>query len=245
MKLELYFLEGMPVYINEIANSATICYRLKNDFRIYIQKVFLDLNLNIVSLGPCEILSSQLNGVGVVPSTFTFMSDSLCIMSYDSTDGTNSLILWEKDSVDSTSLFFDSFQDKELGSWKVTHQHLFPSKVTCIRKRDLSAWIGLANGSVFELQVKPWNIQERDSQGFPFLNWSLFVNELNSESATRNFSITNGMMDVDDVTCHSSWGPVEYLMESCNELVVLSAHKEDHGWRFKMNHFLGEISTEG
>jgi hypothetical protein len=33
--------------IYEIANSVTLCYRLKNDFRIQIQKLMVDLCLSI------------------------------------------------------------------------------------------------------------------------------------------------------------------------------------------------------
>jgi hypothetical protein len=200
----------------------------------------VDLGVNISSLGPCEVLCSQISGIEMVPSTFSFVRDSLCVMIYNSGDGKCSLVLWQKDLIDSTSSFFDSFQDKEVGEWRVTRQHFFSSNVTCVRKRDLSAWIGLANGMVFELQINPWDIQERDSQSFPFLNCSLFINELNGDSGARTRD--NGM----DVECWQfSTGPVGYLIESPNELIVLAAHQEGNQWKFNMNHFLGDTSAKG
>jgi len=223
--------------IHQKANSVTICYRLKNDFRIYMQKLDVDLNLNLLNMGPCEILSTE-----VIPSTFHFISDCLCIMVHSSHDGRYSLSLWEKDLIDSTSSFFDSFQDTESGKWKVVHQHEFSSKVTSVRKRDLTVWIGLANGMVFELQVKPWDIKQGDSQSFPHLNFSLFVNELNCGPRTIDFGIKKEM-DINDKSC--STGPVEYLIESSNELVVLGAHKEANGYKFSINHFLGDTSEKG
>lgn len=238
-KMELGFLEGISFKINDIENAITLCYRSHKDYRIFIQKLAVDLNLNSQSLAPYEILFSQINGVEMAPSTFSFISDSLSILIYESANQGSSLILWEKDAVDSTTSFFDSFQDKETGKWKVKNQYDFSTNVTCVRKRDLSVWIGLANGDVFELQVKPWNIQQRDLQSFPFLDFSHLIKELNLDTETRNLEMEK------NANTQKCSGPVEFLIESPNELVVLSAHHEAHGMKFSMNHFLGETVGEG
>lgn len=175
-KMELAFLEGISITL-KVENAITLCYRPKNDYRIFIQKVIVDLNLNSASLTPYEILYSKINGMEMMASNFTFVSASLCITIYES----NRLVLWEKDLMESSSSFFDSFKDSELGKWTVAKEYMFSSNVLVIRKRDLSVWVGLEDGNVFEIQVNPWNIQLRDSNNFPFLDFSLFLKQLNSD----------------------------------------------------------------
>lgn len=41
------------------------------------------------------------------------------------------------------------------------------------------------------------------------------------------------------------YGPIRLLVESPNELVVLSAHQEENRWVFRVNHFLGDMNAQG
>ena len=214
---------------------------MHKDYRIFLQKVIVDLNLNLISLGTCETLYSEINGGQMSPCLFKFLSDSICIMIYDAGNQGYPLALWERNSLDSTSSFFDSFQDKEVVKWKLANQYYFSHNVTSIRRRELSIWIGLENGKVFELQVKPWNIQERDLQSYPFLDSTYFMKDSNN-SVFDSLSVDGSSMDSDDLR---SVGPVRFLMESPNELLVLSVHQESRRWKFSINHFLGIMDTQG